>query len=195
MLVSTLIIFIKNAQLGKVKTRLAATVGDEAALAIYNKLCLYTKSIAMRSESNNYVFYSNFIEEEGIWDSFNKRLQKGDDLGERMKNAFEEVSTSFTKTIIIGSDCATLSEEILNLAFQLLENQDVVIGPAEDGGYYLLGMKKVFPCLFENIEWSSDSVLTKTIEAVEKLQLKYALLPTLSDIDTEQDWQKVAHRF
>jgi uncharacterized protein len=186
-----LLIFIKNPIKGKVKTRLAATLGDSTALLIYEKLCAYTREIVLPIYGKKMVFYSDFIEYDDEWKTadFDKRIQRGDNLGEKMKNAFAEVLRTNSKAIIIGSDCATLNENIINDAFQLLEDQDIVIGPAKDGGYYLLGMKQLYPSLFENIAWSSDTVFASTLAEVKKLNLTYGILPTLSDIDTEQDWQ------
>lgn len=192
-----IIIFVKNPQLGKVKTRLAATVGDDIALTIYHKLCEYTRKITQSINAEHIVFYSDFIEDRDGWslDFYKKEVQIGKDLGERMFNAFKMIESKYSKCIIIGSDCATLEEKILTEAFELLDLNDVVIGPAEDGGYYLLGMKRAYKSVFEQIEWSSETVFDATISKIEHLNLKYALLPTLSDIDTEYDWQKVAHRF
>ena len=100
------------------------------------------------------------------------------------KNIFDE---HYENIIIIGSDCFELTSEIISLSFSLLEKNDVVIGPAKDGGYYLLGMKKMYPTIFENIPWSTSEVFNQTIQKIQLLNLNYELLPVLSDVDTVHD--------
>ena len=107
-----------------------------------------------------------------------------------MKNAFQFVFQTHSKVLIIGSDCASLNRKILNDAFHKLEDFPFVIGPAMDGGYYLLGMNKLYPEVFENIKWSSKEVFSETLENIQKLNKSVYLLPELSDIDTVEDWQK-----
>ncbi len=187
---NALIIFIKNPVLGKVKTRLAATIGDVAALEVYKKLLTHTQKISLVINADKFLFYADFLQKEDEWpnDQFIKQLQKGNDLGERMYNAF--VSTflnKYKKAIIIGSDCIDLSAAVIEDAYLLLDDRDVVIGPAKDGGYYLLGMKKLHQCLFNNISWSTSQVLEQTLATCKSQHLNYTLLPTLSDIDTEND--------
>ena len=184
-----LIIFIKNQIEGKVKTRLAATIGHEAAMKIYQQLIQRTNTVANRIEADKIVFYSNFIEDD-IWENniYKKQVQHGDTLGMKMENAFKSSFTAgHKKIVIIGTDCPEINENILKNAFEKLNSYDIVIGPATDGGYYLLGMKKEYPFLFQNIEWSTDKVLQQTIDLCKKNQLSYFLLPELSDIDEEKD--------
>jgi uncharacterized protein len=190
-----LIIFIKNAELGKVKTRLAATLGDEQALDIYKKLLSLTQKIALQVDCQRYLYYSNFIDVKDDFgeSDFTKRVQIGENLGERMSNAFTEVLTNHSKAVIIGSDCAELQGEILSGAFADLAAHDFVVGAAEDGGYYMLGMKEAQPKVFANIEWSTDEVFTKTIVNIKQLEKSVAFSPTLSDLDNEADWLKVKH--
>lgn len=186
-----LIIFIKNIEKGKVKTRLASTVGDDKALQIYQALLNHTREVATKVSATRHLFYSNRIEEdEWSKNDFEKYIQKGEDLGIRMANGFKKAFEKNDKVVIIGSDCASLTPQIVNQAFEKLEENDFVIGPAQDGGYYLLGMNKFMPSVFENIEWSTESVFEKTIQNIEYLNKKYDLLPTLSDIDYEEDWLK-----
>jgi uncharacterized protein len=190
-----LIIFIKNAELGKVKTRLAATLGDEKALDIYKELLSLTQKITLQVDCQRYLYYSNFIDVKDDFSEsdFTKRVQIGENLGERMSNAFTEVLTNHSKAVIIGSDCAELQGEILSGAFADLAAHDFVLGAAEDGGYYMLGMKEAQPEVFANIEWSTDEVFTKTIENIKQLEKSVAFSPTLSDLDNEADWLKVKH--
>jgi rSAM/selenodomain-associated transferase 1 len=185
-----LIIFYRNPEPGRVKTRLAATVGDERALAIYLKLASHTRSIAAEVDCDRIVWYSNFADTEDNWSNqeFKKEVQYGEDLGSKMQLAFEHAfSQGYSRVCIIGTDCLELTTEIINEAFYKLKNHDAVLGPALDGGYYLLGMKKVHPEFFTNNLWSTDSVSAKTIEDFTKLNLSYHLLPTLRDVDTADD--------
>ena len=184
-----LIIFVKNPVLGKVKTRLAAGIGDEKALEIYRQLLAITQTAAARSSCTRHVFYSDEIEND-IWDDdkFNKHIQEGNTLGDRMNNAFEKVLALGAKNaVIIGSDCPQITTEIIDQAFDNLKEKDVVIGPAKDGGYYLLGMKELQSVLFENKEWSTDSVFEDTVVDLMENRLSYGRLETLSDLDTIYD--------
>ncbi len=185
-----LIIFCKNPALGKVKTRIAATLGDERALAIYYKLINYTQQITETLPFDKIVYYSNHIDREDSWDNdlFKKGLQKGNDLGERMKNSFQDsYSAGYTSVCIIGTDCIEISSEVIGDAFKILTEKDAVLGPAKDGGYYLLGTNKLHNAVFNNKKWSADSVAKLTIQDFESLKLSYSLLPTLSDVDEEKD--------
>ena len=188
-----LIIFIKNLELGKVKTRLAKTVGDEKALDIYKALLLHTKDVALQLNADRMLYYSEDIpEKEDMWpeDDFQKYIQYGEILGERMFYAFEDALAVHDKAIIIGSDCASLTPEIVAEAFDALDRFNFVIGPATDGGYYLLGMKKLQIELFQQMPWSSDQVLPETLRRINALGKTVYQLPELSDIDYEEDWKK-----
>jgi len=185
-----LLIFAKNIQYGKVKTRLAATIGNEQALFIYRQLIAHTVSITNKLSIDKIIFYSDSIVEKDEWENniYQKKLQSGNDLGERMKNAFKSSFTGgYQKIIIIGTDCFDLNETIIEKGFGSLKDNDVVIGPATDGGYYLLGIKKFHREIFENIDWSTDKVLKQTIAIANQLNLSVFMLPELSDIDREED--------
>jgi uncharacterized protein len=191
---NALIIFIKNPQLGKVKTRLARTVGDEMALDIYKELSHITRENAkILREVKRCVFYSDFIDTTDGWSSkfFEKWVQRGDDLGARMGNAFATIFEKQDNVCIIGSDCPTLSTAILQQAFQALEKNDFVMGPATDGGYYLLGISshvKDYSFVFDNMVWSTDSVLSETVKRISHKGYSFHFLPELTDIDEEKDW-------
>lgn len=183
-----LLIFTRNPELGKCKTRLAAKVGDQAALDIYKFLLGHTVSITENIAVEKQVFYSEEIWENDIWDSnrYEKKLQKGKDLGIRMANAFQEgFDSGFEKIIIIGSDMYNLSQADLEMAFDSLDRHDYAVGPAEDGGYYLLGMKSLKKALFENKDWGTDTVLPLTLQDLDAE--KYALLPQRNDVDHYED--------
>ncbi len=188
-----IITFIKNPELGKAKTRLAATVGDERALEIYKELLRHTReTVQSVAGIDAFLFYSKFIDENDDWsnDFFNEKLQPAGDLGTKMIAAFAEVFKTNQPVIIVGSDCASLTSEILEDAISILKEKDFVIGPAIDGGYYLLGMNSFQPSLFQNIEWSTEQVFPQTVSKIEALKMNYGLLPTLSDIDFEEDWEE-----
>ena len=191
-LTEALIIFIKNPELGKVKTRLAQSVGEAKALEIYRALLRHTRRVATRIEAGRYLYYSRFIDESDDWppELFHKKLQSGGDLGARMAGAFDQILESHEKAVIIGSDCAGLSPEIIRQAFDLLEEKDLVLGPASDGGYYLLGMKDFHPFLFDEMQWSTSTVMADTLRRAADRNLSHALLPELSDIDYREDWEK-----
>lgn len=192
-----LIIFVKNPERGKVKTRLAEAVGKDEALAIYRFLLQLTREATQPLDMDRQVWYSGFIPENDAWsrDGFEQRRQKGDDLGERMYGAFREAfEAGFQKVVIIGSDCAQMSPKLIMEAFERLGDRDVVIGPSEDGGYYLLGMSRLIPELFEGKTWSSERVYRQTLSDVGRLNLTLATLPVLNDIDTKEDWLEVKNR-
>jgi len=183
-------IFIRNPELGKVKTRLAKTVGDEKALQIYNLLLDHTHKVVKGVNADKAVFYSDYINSEDVWknDGFAQWMQNGKDLGEKMSNAFlEAFNMGYKRVVIIGSDCFELSENIIENAFTILSENEAVLGPAKDGGYYLLGMKNFYPSLFQNKKWSTESVLKDTLLDFSNLNVSFKLLPTLSDIDEEKD--------
>lgn len=187
---SLLMIFAKNPELGKVKTRLAKSIGDKKALMIYLKLLEHTHSIADSVFADKAIFYNEKVQDFDILDyyKFPKFLQKGNDLGDKMERAFGQAfGQHYEKVIIIGSDCFELSTEIIEDAFTALDDHNVVIGPAKDGGYYLIGMDRHYPHLFKNKIWSTENVFLDTLLDVKKLKLGYNILPTLSDVDEEKD--------
>ena len=188
----SLIIFIKNPALGKVKTRLAATLGDEVALDIYHKLSERTRDVVTAVDSPRYLYYSDFIDQTDDWDNalFIKRLQQGSDLGERMLNAFIETLQVSSPAIIIGSDCPLLTPGILQEAFNELKQHPFVLGPALDGGYYLLGMHEPCPELFQAMKWSTDRVAQVTLERIAKRNQACCVLPPLPDVDEAADWER-----
>lgn len=183
-------IFVKNPFHGKVKTRLAKTIGKKKALAIYNELLEYTRNSTMGADCHKVVFYSEFVDKNDIWDenTFHKEVQLGRDLGERMKNAFATMlGHGFNKVVIIGSDCPEICSALIDNAFGMLDYTDVVIGPATDGGYYLLGLKQMHDALFEKKSWSTSHLLNETIGELKTRSIAFSLLPELSDVDEEKD--------
>jgi uncharacterized protein len=185
-----LIIFVRHPEKGKVKTRLAAKLGAAAALDIYERLLRHTREIAMGMTVDKFIFYADGIQMNDAWDQpgFFKKAQSAGDLGDRMMNAFEEIfAEGYSKVCIIGSDCAELSTSIVTKGFDALADSDVVIGPATDGGYYLLGMQQFYPQLFESIPWSTANVALQTIDIMHRSGIGVYQLPILSDVDEVED--------
>ncbi len=187
---SSLIIFVRQPQLGKVKTRLAATMGDAKALKVYELLLAHTYQLAATMDMPVYVYYADGIAENDLWQgpNFHKKQQQGDDLGLRMSNAFTETfAQGHQQVIIIGSDCYALTAAIVTDAFTALAQSDAVIGPATDGGYYLLGLNQPMPQLFEGIAWSTDMVAAATMGKLYELGHSVTMLQALTDVDEEKD--------
>ncbi|MEL6969742.1 MAG: TIGR04282 family arsenosugar biosynthesis glycosyltransferase [Bacteroidota bacterium] len=189
----TLIIFIKNPELGKAKTRLAQDVGPEKALQIYQTLLAHTREVTQAVPAQRLLFYSSFVDATDAWsaDDFDKHLQASGGLGHRMEEAFTlAFGQNNGPVLIIGSDCAQLNASIVQQGIDALQENDFVIGPAEDGGYYLLGMQAFHPEVFRDIEWSTSAVFPQTRAIIEAHNWSLSLLPTLSDIDYLEDWEK-----
>ncbi len=187
---NVLLIFVKNPVKGYVKTRLAKTIGDSKALQIYQSLLQITHNITKEVSCDRQVWYSQSIEEDDLWrnNRYSKFVQQGSDLGERMQFAFYKAfRNGYKKAIIIGSDCADLSPKLIDIAFDALDNHQVVIGPSRDGGYYLLGMTRYLPNLFENKKWSHDTVYQHTVNQMRSHSISFEVLPVLNDIDMESD--------
>ncbi|HEX9655184.1 MAG TPA: TIGR04282 family arsenosugar biosynthesis glycosyltransferase [bacterium] len=186
---NAIVIFAKYPAPHRVKTRLGAQIGYEPAADLYRLFIEQTLAVARRSGVERIFLACDPKERQddfrkmfaGEWTGF---LQQGDDLGMRMDNAFQlAFSQGMQKVVIIGSDSPTLPTQHLTSAFEVLENHDIALGPAEDGGYYLIGLQTSHPQLFKDIEWSSASVLPATRERAKRLRLSCALLPTWYDVD------------
>jgi len=183
-----LLIFTRNPELGKVKTRLAKDVGDQTALDIYKFLLDHTVSITEKLTLTKQIYYSEKIHEGDIWDGsiYEKRLQEGHDLGDRMLHAFREgFGNGYENIIIIGSDMYDITSEELMEAFTELDKKDFVVGPAEDGGYYLLGMRKLKPSIFVHKEWGTHTVLKDTLQDLNNEST--TLLEMKNDVDYFSD--------
>ncbi len=185
---SLILVFVRNPELGKVKTRLSRTVGDSAALKIYNILLSNTESVLNSIPVDKVVYYSEEIQQNDLWSEtlYFKKLQKGFDLGARMRHAFGMAfEDSYEKVVIVGSDLYDLKPTHIEDAFEALDDHDIVIGPSLDGGYYLLGMKELHSAVFENKVWGTNSVLKATLNDLKQQNVK--LLEALNDIDTFED--------
>ena len=192
---NTLIIFVKNPVPGTVKTRIARTIGDERATDVYRHLLRHTQEITRKLTCHRVVYYGDFINPDDGWNGYEKQLQSGDNLGERMLTAFREQfgrganRVPPDRAIIIGSDCLTVTADHVEQAFAALDETDVVIGPATDGGYYLLGMRELHLFLFENMPWSQPELRRLTELALLQHGLTFGQLDELTDIDEWADYE------
>ncbi|MBI2497830.1 MAG: TIGR04282 family arsenosugar biosynthesis glycosyltransferase [Opitutae bacterium] len=179
--------FLKAPRPGTVKTRLGREMGFAEATAVYRDLA-EQQLRRIPDEFRTEIHYAphGAVGEMRAWlgRKFNYRVQRSGDLGQRMRHAFAHAFERGCQSIIaIGSDCPELDEPCLRRAAALLATVDVVLGPATDGGYYLIGLRRPAPRLFEEIEWSTATVLATTLERVRECQLTHALLREMEDID------------
>ena len=187
-----LIIFIRNPELGKVKTRLAIDVGDKNALSIYKTLLKKTEQTVSNTNCDKVIYYSEGVSTSDIWDdnTYRKYKQEGSNLGERMSNAFANAfNHNYGKVLIIGSDLYHLKAQHIDKAFDALNKHDFVLGPAHDGGYYLLGMKSLYSSVFKNKIWGSSTVFDETMNDLKNHSV--FLLETLNDIDVYDDLKRI----
>lgn len=199
---NALIIFVKYPKPGKVKTRLATALSLEEAAAFQRAMA--ADIIAAHSDDPDFgtiVFFSPAERKEDFadWLGLGTRLeaQQGADLGEREHNAFNVVLGAgegfhYDRAVIIGADCPSIGNEKIERAFALLDDHDVVLGPAEDGGYYLLGLSAPHPELFRGIEWGGPDVFKMTIHIADTEGLDCVLLEELYDVDTIDDLRRLA---
>lgn len=191
---NALIIFARYPEPGKVKTRLAATIGNEQAAALYKEWAekIFFESKQARNVSHRYLFYADPGDYKKVhaWnnDGFLLQAQNGTELGDRIKAAFRKTfDDKMKKAIIIGTDAPDLTGDMIDNAVRRLDTHDIVIGPANDGGYYLLGMNRYYPDIFDGIPWSTGEVFHATVRKIKGNGLRYYELPVLSDIDTIED--------
>ena len=189
----SLMVFCKNPVLGTVKTRIAASVGSTVALHIYNQLLSRNEALLAEIpiDVDIYIYYSDFIPKSSFQGRKTiSKLQSGADLGRRMANGFKDLCEKYDLTMIIGVDCPYITAAHIDQAFDFLASHDVVMGPAADGGYYLLGMKSFHPSLFEGIKWGSEGVAEATRTHIRDLGISIHELEVLSDIDYLEDWNQ-----
>ncbi len=187
-----LLVFLKAPRPGTVKTRLAATLGEAQATAAYGRLVeAVLGHISELSAVELRYTPDTAASEISPWRRPTWLLapQGGGDLGQRLARAFsEQFAGGARKVVIIGSDCPELTAPDIRAAWAALDHSDLVIGPAHDGGYWLIGLKTACPSLFAGIDWSTAEVLRQTLAQANAGGLRVAQLRTLSDIDSEADW-------
>jgi len=187
-----LLLYVKHPKPGETKTRLAAGIGHEQALAVYRELLSHLKAEAQKVACDVAVFYGNEIPEQDLWaeTGWPRILQQGEDLGQRMLQGFEwGKQRGYGRMVLVGSDIPDLNAAILRKAFQELTSNPLVIGPSEDGGYYLIGMKEPHALLFQDISWSTPAVYEQTLTQAHKAGLAFAAVDRLNDIDVVEDLQ------
>lgn len=191
-----LLIFTKSPVLGEVKTRLQPDYSPEQSLLVHKKLISHTLEMTKSLKNMDIELCcapdrntSFFLECENNY-PITLNNQQGDDLGERMAFSLSVSLQTYEKVVVIGTDCPDIDEQYINQAFEALNSTDVVIGPAKDGGYVLLGLKKFSIDIFNNIPWSTDKVLSKTKQILKNLSWDYKELDEMQDLDRPEDLQK-----
>jgi rSAM/selenodomain-associated transferase 1 len=193
-----LIVFVKAPRAGKVKTRLAQSVGANAACLIYQILASRVLTQIESLPGVQLRFHPATARNEiRPWRrrGWTVAPQGGGDLGQRLKRAFREAfSTRCERVAIIGSDSPELTARDVEDAWSALDGNDVVLGPSADGGYWLVALRKSLPKLFAKIPWSTDRVLAATLASAKSAGLQVHLLRELADVDTEDDWKAYLRR-
>ena len=184
---SLVIVFVKNIKLGTVKTRLAKTIGDFGAFEVYTELVKITEKATQKLDIDKRIYFSNAIVDDQ-WKGEFKAVQHGADLGERMLNAFKDgFDAGYNNIVLIGSDLPDIHSTHIKNGLEALNTSEVVFGPAEDGGYYLVGMSKLNPEIFTNKPWSQPNLFQLTLQELQSNQISVGILDTLNDIDTYED--------
>lgn len=189
---SAVLVFVRAPEAGRVKTRLAAEIGAEAALRVYVRLAEHAAAEARASGAAVRVHFTPADAEAAVRGWLGEPAaylpQAGGDLGERMRAAFEDAfAAGFRRVAVVGSDLPGLSAELLRRALTLLESREAVLGPARDGGYYLLGLRRMVPEPFRGIAWSTDSVFRETVARLRAVGVEPALLEEMADVDVAAD--------
>jgi uncharacterized protein len=190
------IVFVKNPEPGKVKTKLAKDIGDAAAADAYKQLLQHTHDLLLKVDADKFVFYLEDVNRLDLWENtlFYKQVQHGKDFGERMQHAFAFLfQLQYEKVLMIHSDSPQLSSHHLQGAFDLLKTHDVCIGPNMNGAYYLLGLRSLFTPFFINKEWNSQTVYNSTLEDAAAAGLIVATVEQLRVVDTVNDWRDLKH--
>lgn len=191
---SRIVVFAREPLLGKVKSRLANEIGAEEALAVYQAMLARLGQLLTHAQIAAWDLWvtSNRSHKDflSICNKTNIYLQSGQDLGAKMDDAIRQtlLEQNVESTILIGTDCPALTAAYLDQALLALESGvDVVLGPAEDGGYVLVGMRRPIAAVFEDIPWGTDQVMRRTLETLKAKELTYKLLDTLWDVDRPED--------
>jgi uncharacterized protein len=189
------IVFTRYPTAGKVKTRLIPALGEEGAAALHKKMAEHTISQVRGLQrllpcDLEVWFVGGYLALMQAWlgEDLVYQIQPDGDLGDRMRLAFQSIfDRGYKKAAIVGTDCPALTTEILAQSFDALEDNPIALGPAIDGGYYLIGLQYLIPELFTGIPWSTANVLQSTVKIATDLGILPTLLPYLADIDLPQD--------
>ncbi|SFM43617.1 TIGR04282 family arsenosugar biosynthesis glycosyltransferase [Marinobacter zhejiangensis] len=192
--------FAKWPQAGRVKTRLVPALGEQGAMEAHICLSLQVLDNLSKSGYPLQLWWDRPLDQPPIEaQSLLAKLslvgaeqcfQSGENLGERMSRALAEGLTQYPRVIIVGSDCPSVNAGYIDEALLALEQNDVVLGPSDDGGYVLIGTRKVVPDMLANIQWGTDRALAETVERLTENKLTVALLETRWDVDEPDDWQR-----
>lgn len=195
---NTIVIFVKAPVAGKVKTRLCPPLSHEQAAALYRAFVRDTLAAARKvARARLEIAYQpaaaypdlRWLGPDADTPYF---VQKGAGLGKKLVHAFEQAFRSGArKAVVLGSDTPHIEPAAVREAFRLLEGHDAVLGPAADGGYYLVGLKRPIPALFAGVSWSTPRVLRQTLDRAQRCGLSYRLLPECRDIDTFADLESL----
>ena len=183
-------IFAKPLQPGSVKTRLIPDIGAVKAASVYRYCLEYTLEVTQQS-GLDYRLYLSEVSDDALFQDEEHSVQRGHDLGTRMFNAFKDLlSTGTDGAMIIGSDCLDITARHLQQAAEALADHELVLLPALDGGYALIGCTRINPELFSHVRWSSNDVLKQTVTNARNLEYRVSLLEPVRDIDTLQDLEQ-----
>jgi len=181
------IVFVKNIKVGKVKTRLAKTIGNQGASEVYSELVKVTEKATENLSVDKRIYFSDVVV-DNKWKNDYKTVQQGIDLGQRMKNAFKKgFEDGYERIVLIGSDLPDITANHINKGLEALKQNEVTFGPAEDGGYYLIGLSKMRNFVFDNKPWSEIHLLEETLSELKENGVTFTTLDTLNDIDTYED--------
>ncbi len=189
-----LIIFIKSPVPGQCKTRLIPFLSAENACDFYQQMvltCINKLKTLSSTDIALYVYPDTshpFIKSISKQNHFSVYPQQGDNLGERMYHAMQTSLKTYQQCVLIGTDCPIMDTIYINKAFNTLKQHDIVIGPAEDGGYVLIGARKISECIFNNIDWGSAAVLQQSLQQMKNTDFSITQLNALWDIDEPADY-------
>ncbi|MFN2257468.1 MAG: TIGR04282 family arsenosugar biosynthesis glycosyltransferase [Desulfuromonadaceae bacterium] len=198
-----IIVMTRYPEAGKVKTRLIEELGEHGATHLHQKMAEYTIStldpLCDIQTADLWIFFSGGSTgkmQTWLGEGPEYRPQEGDTLGHRMAHAFEQVfGSGYNRAVMLGTDCPDIEGASVVKALKYLRSADVVLGPAQDGGYYLIGLNELHPGLFRNIDWGSARVLNQTSASAKELNLTPAYLAPLRDIDTPEDLESIRGTF
>jgi rSAM/selenodomain-associated transferase 1 len=188
---ATVVVFAKAPRPGTVKTRLAASVGDGAAVRLYEQM---GRGVVERLRNGAWRLWVAYAPDDAecemrswLGDGLVYRAQRGEDLGRRMEVALSSALEATGRACVVGTDVPDLDAALVEEALGSLDRHDLALGPAEDGGYYLIALRTAHPGLFRDVPWSTARVLDVTLQRAADLGLDVHLLPRRADVDTLED--------
>lgn len=186
-----LIIFSRYPIAGQAKTRLIPALGAEGAAQLQRQMTVQTLSMAQHCQVPLQIRFCGGSQpqmQDWLGAEFDYQMQGEGDLGDRMARSFEAgFGAGYDRIVIIGTDCPQIDPDLIREALSELQQKDLVLGVATDGGYYLIGLSRMIPAIFQDITWSTELVLMQTLAIADRLSVSYHLLRMLSDIDRPED--------